>query len=101
MKAIHKALRESLLLNAYALKSSKLNDGGRKMRSSFPVAAALVIFGCATTSAHNAVPPNIANAVANPDRPDEDRQRDADPKPAAILTFVGIKKGEKVRKPKR
>ena len=68
----------------------------QKMRSLFPIAAAFVIFGCATTSAHNAVPSNIANAVADQNRPDEDRQRDADRKPAEVLTFVGIKNGEKV-----
>jgi predicted methyltransferase len=96
MKAIHKALLESLLLNAYALKSSKLSNEGRKVRTLFPIAAAFVIFGCATTSAQSAVPSNIANAVADQNRPDEDRQRDADRKPAAILTFVGIKNGEKV-----
>lgn len=66
------------------------------MRSSLPIAAGLIIFGCATTSAHSAVPANIANAVANQDRPDEDRQRDANRKPAEVLTFVGIKNGEKV-----
>ena len=65
-------------------------DDGRKMRSLFPIAAALVIFGCATTSAQNAVPSNIANAVADQDRPDEDRQRDADRKPAEVLTFVSV-----------
>jgi predicted methyltransferase len=68
----------------------------KTVRSLFPIAAAFVIFGCATTSAQDAVPPNIANAVANHDRPDEDRQRDADRKPAEVLTFVGIKNGEKV-----
>ena len=96
MKAIHRALLESLLLNAYALKSSKLIDEGRKMRSLFPIAAAFVILGCATTSAQSAVPSNIANAVVDQNRPDEDRQRDADRKPAEVLTFVGIKNGEKV-----
>lgn len=87
---------ESPLLNAYALKYSKLIDEGRNVRSLFPIAAAFVILGCATTSAQNAVPPNIANAVADQDRPDEDRQRDANRKPAEVLTFVGIKNGEKV-----
>jgi len=96
MRAIHKALLESLLLNAYALKSSKLIDEGRKMKSSLPIAAAFVICGCATASAENAVPPNIANAVADQDRPDEDRQRDAARKPAEVLRFAGIKDGEKV-----
>jgi predicted methyltransferase len=73
-----------------------LIDEERKLGSVFPIAAALVIFGCATTSAHNTVPANIANALANQDRPDEDRQRDTDRKPAEVLTFVGIKNGEKV-----
>jgi len=42
-------------------------DEGRKMRSLFPIAAALVIFGCATTSAQNAVPSHIASPVADQD----------------------------------
>ena len=96
MKAVHKTLLESLLLDAYTLQSSKLINEGRKMRTLFQIATAFVIFGCATTSAHSAVPANIANAVANQDRPDEDRQRDADRRPAEVLTFVGIKNGEKV-----
>jgi predicted methyltransferase len=62
----------------------------------FAIAAALVCFGCAATWAHDAVPSDIANAVADPNRPDEDRQRDADRKPSEVLTFVGIKKGEKI-----
>jgi predicted methyltransferase len=78
------------------MRSSKFIDEGRKMRSLFPIAAAFFILGCATTSAQNAVPPNIASAVANQDRPDEDRQRDADRKPTEVLTFVGVKNGEKV-----
>ena len=68
----------------------------RGFGSLFPIAAAFVIFGCTTTSAQSAVPSNIANAVADQNRPDEDRQRDADRKPAEVLAFVGIKNGEKV-----
>jgi predicted methyltransferase len=74
----------------------KLIDEGRNVRSVFPITAALVILGCTTTSAQDVVPPNIANAVADRDRPDEDRQRDVNRKPAEVLTFVGIKNGEKV-----
>jgi hypothetical protein len=44
------------------------------MRSLFPIAAALLISGCTTTSAQNAVPSHIAKAVTDQDRPDEDRQ---------------------------
>jgi len=68
----------------------------RGFRSLFPIAAVVVIFGCATTSVQSAVPSNIANAVADQNRPDEDRQRDADRKPAEVLAFVGVKNGEKV-----
>jgi hypothetical protein len=48
------------------------------MRSLFPIAAALVTWGCATTSAQDAVPSHIGNAVVDQDRPDEDRQRAQD-----------------------
>ena len=56
------------------------------MRSLFPIAAALVISGCATTSAQNAVPSHIANAVADQDRPDEDRQSTQDARAQDTLT---------------
>jgi hypothetical protein len=55
------------------------------MRSSFPIAAALVISGCATTSAHNAVPSRLANAV-DQDRPDADRQSAKDASAQDTLT---------------
>lgn len=38
----------------------------------------------------------VAAAVAHPDRPELDRQRDVDRKPAAVLSFFGIKPGMKV-----
>jgi L-rhamnose mutarotase len=56
------------------------------MRSLFPIAAALVVFGCATTSAQNAVPSHIANAVADQDRPDEDRPSAQDARAQDTLT---------------
>ena len=70
------------------------------MKLTTPITIALAPFvaticGCAT-STRNAVPSNIADAVADRARPDEDRQRDADRKPADVLTFVGVKNGEKV-----
>jgi predicted methyltransferase len=43
-----------------------------------------------------AVPANIAAAVADAGRPDADKQRDANRKPAETLAFVGIKPGEKI-----
>jgi predicted methyltransferase len=55
--------------------------------------ASLIIVGGA---AAQPTPANIAAAVANPDRPDADRVRDADRKPAEDLAFAGVKPGEKV-----
>jgi predicted methyltransferase len=42
------------------------------------------------------IPANIAAAVANPDRPDADRVRDVNRKPAEALAFAGVKPGAKV-----
>lgn len=38
----------------------------------------------------------IADAIANPARPDSDRQQDADRKSLEVLTFAGVKPGDKV-----
>jgi predicted methyltransferase len=38
----------------------------------------------------------IAAAVADPNRPDADRQRDADRKPAQTLVFAGVRPGEQI-----
>src|ERR1700722_3749941 len=43
-----------------------------------------------------AVPANIAAAVADSNRPDADKTRDANRKPAETLTFAGIKPGAQV-----
>jgi predicted methyltransferase len=42
------------------------------------------------------VPANIKAAVADSARPDADKQRDANRKPAETLTFLGVKSGESV-----
>jgi predicted methyltransferase len=42
------------------------------------------------------IPSNIASAVANSERPDADKQRDANRKPAQTLQFAGIKSGEQI-----
>ena len=42
------------------------------------------------------VPAYIASVIADPSRPDTDRQRDADRKPAEVIAFAGIKPGDKV-----
>jgi predicted methyltransferase len=42
------------------------------------------------------VPGNITAAVADSNRPDADKQRDANRKPADTLMFLGVKPGEKI-----
>jgi predicted methyltransferase len=60
--------------------------------------AALVGLSAASAAAFAAdsVSPAIAAAVAEPTRPEADRARDADRKPAEVIAFAGIKPGDKV-----
>jgi predicted methyltransferase len=66
-------------------------------RESLTAAALLtaILLGAAHASAA-AIPPNIAAAVADANRPDADKQRDADRKPAEALAFAGVKPGAQV-----
>jgi predicted methyltransferase len=50
----------------------------------------------ATSGFAASVPANIKAAVADANRPDADKQRDANRKPAETLTFLGVKAGESV-----
>ncbi|HEX4023118.1 MAG TPA: hypothetical protein VHX52_00195 [Steroidobacteraceae bacterium] len=45
---------------------------------------------------HAAIPAYIQAAVADSSRPDSDRMRDVNRKPAEVLAFAGIKPGEKI-----
>jgi predicted methyltransferase len=52
---------------------------------------------CAATLARNVLPDHsITRAVADPARPEADRARDAERKPAESLAFAGVHPGEKV-----
>jgi predicted methyltransferase len=51
---------------------------------------------CASGAHAASIPANIAAAVADSNRPDADKQRDADRKPAETLAFVGVNPGEKI-----
>jgi predicted methyltransferase len=51
---------------------------------------------CTVLAQAAAVPSNIAAAVADSARPDADKQRDANRKPAETLAFIGVKPGEKI-----
>jgi predicted methyltransferase len=57
--------------------------------------AAVLLFGAAGAGAVS-VPANIAAAVADSNRPDADKARDANRKPAETLAFGGIKPGAQV-----
>jgi predicted methyltransferase len=64
------------------------------MKTMYVVAACAAAL--AATAVAATVPPNIAAAVANPNRPAADRDRDAARKPAEVLSFAGVKPGEQV-----
>jgi predicted methyltransferase len=50
----------------------------------------------ATCASAASIPDNIAAAIADGNRPDADKQRDADRKPAETLAFTGVKSGVKI-----
>ncbi|MGC1524158.1 MAG: hypothetical protein WA803_21655 [Steroidobacteraceae bacterium] len=56
---------------------------------------ATLTLGAACAGAKS-IPANIASAVADSNRPDADRQRDANRKPAETLAFAGVKTGAKI-----
>ena len=61
------------------------------------IAAVLIINTAVAQPATEAtVPAYILSAVSNTSRPQSDRDRDADRKPAEVINFAGIKPGDKV-----
>src|ERR1700683_254180 len=67
------------------------------LNSSYTVAGAALVLGVMSVAVHAGLAQSyIQDAVNEPTRPDKDRQRDADRKPAAVIAFAGIKPGDKV-----
>ena len=66
--------------------------------SHFAAAAAIVVLGagCRRPPRPAPIPSSIAAAVANPNRPRKDTDRDAARKPVEVLAFAGVKPGEQV-----
>ncbi|HEV7614422.1 MAG TPA: hypothetical protein VGO37_21270 [Steroidobacteraceae bacterium] len=66
----------------------------------YPLMLAAACAATLTFAAHCAsaasLPDNIAAAVADGNRPDADKQRDANRKPAEVLAFTGVKPGAKI-----
>jgi predicted methyltransferase len=58
--------------------------------------AAWVVIAAPAAHAADKIPAAINAAVADKSRPEEDRQRDADRKPAEVIAFAGIKKGDHI-----
>jgi predicted methyltransferase len=70
------------------------------MMRTFSLAAGTLVvalaFAVTDAQAASGIPKAIATAVADPARPETDRQLDADRKPAESVAFAGLKSGEKV-----
>ena len=68
------------------------------IRYPFVMAASLIasLSLSATSIQAASIPTNITAAVADSNRPDTDKQRDANRKPAETLAFLGVKPGEKI-----
>jgi predicted methyltransferase len=64
----------------------------------FATVAAAVLLSYATPALTQqvSVPANIAGAIADANRPQTDKDLDAQRKPAEMLTFAGLKPGDKV-----
>ena len=65
------------------------------MTRSLLMAASAALLLC-VSAAHAAPPANVVAAVGDASRPEADKARDAARKPAEILTFAGVKSGDKV-----
>jgi predicted methyltransferase len=70
------------------------------MRTLLSLAAGTLLaalsFSITDAQAAGAIPKDISAAIADPARPDADKQVDADRKPAESLAFAGVKSGQKV-----
>jgi len=71
---------------------------GTRNRSAAKIAAAvcLATLATATWAKAPAISKDIAAAVADPARPQADRDRDADRKPAECIAFAGLKSGQRI-----
>lgn len=66
------------------------------MRATGTVLCTALLCACATMQTQVAEPAYIKAAVADAIRPERDVQRDVNRKPAEVLTFAGVKPGDKV-----
>src|SRR3954465_2525715 len=73
-------------------------NGSFRHRSAATLAAAICFatFASVGSARTPAIPKAIAAAVADPARPQADRDRDADRKPAECVAFAGLKPGQRI-----
>jgi len=64
--------------------------------SMFAASLFFVAFSSAAADKPPAIPKAVAAAVADPARPQADRDRDADRKPAECIAFAGLKPGQRI-----
>src|SRR5690242_19500470 len=64
--------------------------------ATFAAALCFATLASVTTAKSPAIPKPIAAAVADPARPQADRDRDADRKPAETIAFAGLKPGQRI-----
>jgi predicted methyltransferase len=81
------------LFRRFAFHLSLTRSHDLPLLPTFIVGVAIAIF---TTATNAAIPTDISSAVADPSRPATDRERDADRKPAEVIAFAGLKRGDKV-----
>ena len=62
----------------------------------FAAATCIAMLSSTATAKSPAVPKYIAAAIADPARPQADRDRDADRKPAECVAFAGLKPGQRI-----
>ena len=65
-------------------------------RTSILFASLALCMGAAVAQAADTIPKAVTAAVADAGRPDADKQRDANRKPAEVVAFAGLKSGDKV-----
>jgi len=68
----------------------------RPSKRSLAFCLILVTISLIDVVAADEIPTYILSAVAHPRRPETDRERDANRKPAEVIAFAGLKRGDKV-----
>src|SRR5437763_3329080 len=66
------------------------------MRTIAWAASAVALATLPVAAAERQIPANIGAAVADPNRPETDRARDMNRKPAECLAFAGIRPGDRI-----